>query len=103
MTFLYQTISLSDFIDAFRQLDRDSHFSCNGLETLYNGLIEYAQCTGVPFELDVIALCCDFVEYENLNAFREEYGNEYNTYQSIEDKTMLIKIENSEAFIIQSF
>jgi hypothetical protein len=57
-----QTVSLTDFRDAFRTMDRKENFSYEGLEILFDYLEEMEQC-GEELELDVIALCCDF--YEN--------------------------------------
>jgi hypothetical protein len=57
-----QTVSLTDFRDAFRTMDRKENFSYKGLEILFDYLEEMEQC-GEELELDVIALCCDF--YEN--------------------------------------
>lgn len=57
-----QTVSLTDFRDAFRTMDRIGNFSYEGLEILFDYLEEMEQC-GEELELDVIALCCDF--YEN--------------------------------------
>jgi hypothetical protein len=58
--------------------------------------------TGTEIELDVIALCCDFTEYENLEEFNKEYGKECETIDEISDYTQVINIDD-EKFIIQSF
>lgn len=67
------TISLSDFRDAFHNMDRASHFSYDGLELLFDWLEELETCSGVEEELDVIALCCDFAE-----ASHTEIARDYN-------------------------
>ncbi len=56
----------SDFIDAFKTGDtyKDS-FSYAGLRALYEYLTEYEDSIGEETELDVVALCCDFSEYES--------------------------------------
>ena len=44
--------------EAFRKMDRD-YYSIEG----YRAMIElFEECGGEDFELDVIALCCDFEE-----------------------------------------
>ena len=68
-------VNLSDFRDAFQSHDR-KNFSYEGLEALFNYLEEYEESTGEEVELDVIALCCDFSEYESALDCAREYGNE---------------------------
>ena len=63
-----KSVSITDFMDAFEKM-RPANFTYEGLECLYNYLIDYEQDTGTEIELDVIALCCDYSEYKDL----EEY------------------------------
>ena len=53
-----QTIYLSQFRDEFNAI-RPNNFSYEGLERLYDFLEELDEGN---FELDVIAICCDFEE-----------------------------------------
>lgn len=57
-----QTINFNDFRQAFIDYDRTENFSDEGLELLFNWLIDIEEDTGEEMELDVIALCCDFCE-----------------------------------------
>lgn len=59
---IVQTLNVYQFRDAFRAAGRNDQFSYNGLECLFDYLEEYSESTGEPFELDVVALCCDFYE-----------------------------------------
>lgn len=59
---IIQTVSLSDFRDAFRAYNRLENFSHEGCEVLFNYLEEMFDSTGTPYELDVIALCCEYTE-----------------------------------------
>ena len=54
-------------------------------------------------ELDVIAICCEYSEYDSLKDFQNDYGDEYESLEDIENNTTLIKIEDEEGFIIQQF
>ena len=56
-----QTIGLYEFREAFRLHER-TNFSYEGLEVLFDALEQDEIDTGKQHELDVIALCCDFVE-----------------------------------------
>ena len=56
--------SVYQFRDAFREANRESQFSYDGLEVLFDYLEQLEQDTGEEIELDVIALCCDYAEEE---------------------------------------
>ena len=95
------TISQSDFLNAFQNI-RPENFSCAGLSALFNYLEEYETETGQEIELDVIGICCEYSEYENLAAFQEAYSEDYETIEDIEQETTVIRF-GIESFIIQSF
>lgn len=105
-----QTISRNDFVDAFKKI-RPDNFSTAGLIELFDYLEDYEENSGEEMELDVIAICCDFTEYENLAEFQANYGEEYETLSDIEDRTTLIRVNIDEdedgkedgRFIIQGF
>lgn len=56
------TVNLYDFRKAFHDMGRGNQFSYDGLRVLYNSLEELSDDTGEEYELDVIALCCEFEE-----------------------------------------
>ncbi len=96
-----QTINFSQFVDSFSDTYKNN-FSYEGKRALFDYLEEYEASTGEELELDPIALCCDYTEYENLEALQEEYTN-IKSIEELEDSTQVIPIENSDAFIIQNF
>ena len=53
---MVQTITFSDFVDAFRAYDRYDSFGYQALRVIY----DYMEEVSPEFELDVIAICCDF-------------------------------------------
>ena len=61
-----QTISVYDFHDAFHAMGRSGNFSYAGRAALFEWLEEAERDVGEEYELDVIALCCDFSEYSSL-------------------------------------
>ena len=96
-----QTIGQSQFMDAFRG-DRKDQFSYEARKALFDYLEEYEKDTDTEVELDVVALCCEYCEYENLDAFIKDYGEEYKTMDVVRDATTVIDIDGT-AFIIQQF
>jgi len=99
---MINTVSQYDFVDAFKSL-RPNNFSYEGLLALFDWFEMLEEDCDQKIELDVIAICCDFSEYENLKEFQNDYGDEYESLEDIENTTTLIKIEDEEGFIIQQF
>ena len=95
------TVRWYDFKDAFDDI-RPDNFSYEGLEALFDYLQMLEDDIGKPIELDVIGLCCDYSEYANLKEFQDDCGDEYQSLEDIENRTTLIKIENSDGFIVQN-
>ena len=91
-----------DFERAFKRFERDN-FSYDGLKALFEYLEEYEEGTGEEVELDVIALCCDYMEYDSLKEYNDDYGTKYSEIDTIQDDTTLIKIDGGSGFIIQQY
>jgi len=68
-----QSINFYDFRQAFQQHGRENQFSHEGLSTLFDMLEEYEEGSEQELELDVIALCCDFTEYDSFEELTESY------------------------------
>lgn len=69
---MIQTINVSDFRAAFHSMGRKDQFSYEGLGALFDYLEDF---DGGNYELDVIALCCDYSE-ETVEQIAENYGLE---------------------------
>lgn len=98
---MIQTINMYDFERAFKDMERDNHFSYEGLKALFEYLENYEDSCDTEIELDVIALCCDYREYNSLKDFQNDYG-ECESIEEIEGDTTVIRIDN-DSFIIQQF
>ena len=103
---MYQNISKYDFIRAFEQI-RPDNFSRAGLSALYEYLEQLEEDIGNPIKLDVIAICCEYSEYESLEEFQKDYGDDYESIEDIEYQTVVIKSDTTNpkdtSFIIQVF
>lgn len=77
----------------FREAGREDYFSYEGFNALYDYLEEFSECTGEDFEIDVIALCCKFTEYESweeiYNDYSYSYNNESKTFEELEEEDEL--------------
>jgi len=94
-----QEVTKCQFHDAFKRMGRGEQFSYAGLNALY----DYLDDLDPEYSLDVIALCCEFAEYESVKEFQEEYGEEYDSIDKIENSTTVIRIPNSDGFIVREF
>ena len=74
---IVQTVNEHQFIDAFKTWDTyKNNFSYEGLKALYEELWEVSEQMHPPtIELDVVAICCDYTEFENFKDFQEQYSN----------------------------
>ena len=97
------TINEYQFEQAFRDAGRGDNFSYAGLQALFEYLQSYEDDGGEEIELDVIALCCEFTEYEDIEDFQSTYGTEYETLEDIEYQTIVIPIAGTDGFIIADF
>lgn len=104
---MYQTISQWDFVRAFTEMNRESNFSEEGRIALFELLEE----VNPDSELDVIAICCDFTEYSNLNELKAEYSHlledeefedDDEVLEFFRDETVVLELSNG-GIIIQQF
>ena len=98
---MYKYITFCSFCDSF-STERENTFTYDGKLALFNYLERLEEETDTTIELDIIALCCEYTEYENL----EELQKDYSDIESIEDlqnNTQVIEIPNSESFIIAQY
>jgi len=95
-------ITEQQFHDTFINIGRGSQFSYYGRKAIYNFLEELAEETGKEAELDVIALCCEFAEYNDFEELQEEI-EDIETMEELQDKTIVIDIPEMTGFIIQQF
>ena len=97
---MINTITKCQFSDAFRDMGRKEQFSYEGLNALYDYLTEMEESCDMQIELDVISLCCDFCEYDDL----EEVLNEYDlsSLRDLQNNTSVIELKNG-GIIIQAF
>jgi hypothetical protein len=96
---IVKTFDLHEFISEFRTYGRKDQFSPKGLEVIFNYLSDcYSDSS---FEMDVIAICCEFQELTE-EEIRQNYDIE--EWQEIEDylndETSVVgKTEDSFVFV----
>jgi hypothetical protein len=71
MTGIVKQINFHDFQREFIEYDRADQYSYEGLQALFEYYEELSEGIREPIELDVIAICCDWTEYNARNLFTE--------------------------------
>jgi|SRR5210317_391666 hypothetical protein len=105
---MIKTITEWDFVNSFDEMNRSENFSVEGRKALFELLEE----VNPDFELDVIAICCEFSEYEDLNELKQEYshlleGEEFEDDDEVLDffmgETTLIQLKGGGIIINSNF
>lgn len=95
---MIKTITQSDFTTEFHRCGRGNQFSHKALLALYDFLEELYDD---KYELDVIGLCCDFTEYDDLDDLLEACPY-CDTLKDVEHETLVIQVDGG-SYIIQNF
>ena len=89
------TVSRKDFRLAFERARRADQFSCAALDALFDYLEEMEEGSGEEMELDVIAICCDFTEYDSATEAAMAYN--WTAFERDEDEDEDEHAERSDA------
>lgn len=84
------SVSFSEFCDAFRDMNRNENFSYEGKKALFYFLEDMEEQTGEEYELDVIALCCEFAE-SDVAELIADYGIDVSEAEDDEEKAEIVE------------
>jgi hypothetical protein len=93
------SVTRYDFINEFNAI-RPDQFTYAGLCALFDYLEQYEDDTGEQVELDVIAICCDFCQYDSAEEAWLSY--DLDNREALEDNTVVIECDDGSV-IIQNF
>ena len=102
------TINFYEFRNWFNQ-NRPDNFSSDGLVALFEYFTQCEADCGEEYEFDPVAICCEYAEYESMEAFHFDYDAEtYPDQDAISNATQLILFKNigntvDGGFIILAF
>jgi len=94
------TVTSNAFHDAFNAM-RPNQFSYDALEAMFNFFEELSEDMGEPFELDVIAICCEWIEFDSMADAVCEYWD-IDTREDLRDYTTVLELRNG-GVVIQQF
>lgn len=84
----YEHVTEHTFIDAFKlSAERKDQFSYQALKELFEYYDNLAEDTG-KIEFDMIAICCEWSEYDSLEELEEVYDM---PLKALEDNTMVLR------------
>lgn len=98
-------VNQSEFVDALTRTYDNTNFSYDGKVALYDYLLQLSDDIGEDIELDTIALCCKYTEYDTFEDLQKDYPN-VKDLEDLSDYTIVIPVDNAmktDAFIIQNF
>ena len=98
---IVRTINEYDFKDAFKKMNRQDNFSDYGLTKIFEYLEMFSEDRGENIELDVIAICCEYVEYDSLEELQADY-KDIDGQDDLEYNTQVICYQE-DCIIIQSY
>ena len=102
-----RTITEHEFINSFKGSYAD-RFTHEGKKALYEYFTKLAKDNGFEMELDAIAICCEYVEYDDFTEFLYDYQwlEDLHNIKEIDDiaeHTELIYTTSLEASSVKSF
>jgi hypothetical protein len=103
---MHQTINRSQFHDAFHKAGRGDQFSYDALDALFSYFEQYEEDTGEKIELDVVAICCDYVE-DTWQNIAENYSIDAEGLTDVRDflehHTFIVNEPFEGVFVYQGF
>lgn len=94
-----QSINREQFVQAFKDANREDNFSPLGRRKLFDYFEQLEEDLGEEIELDVIAICCDYSE-ELLEDVLKNYSLE--SIEELRDHTTVIEVD-ADTVIYQVF
>lgn len=72
-TTMKKTITENDFVRSFDECNRSNNFSVKARKELFQYLEEMEADAGTEFELDPIAFCCEYTEYDSIKDVIDDF------------------------------
>ena len=88
-----ETVTQFRFVDAFQSI-RPDNFTRSGLQEMFDYFEQYEEDAGAEFELDVIAICCEWCQYVSLKEYNEDHDTDFKDVDELREFTEVIEFEN---------
>lgn len=88
-----ETVTEFRFVDAFQSI-RPDNFTRSGLQEMFDYFEQLEEDVGEEFELDVIAICCEWSQYQSLKEYNEDHDTDFKDVDELREYTEVIEFEN---------
>tara|TARA_R110000744_G_scaffold146954_1_gene259888 strand:+ start:92 stop:400 length:309 start_codon:yes stop_codon:yes gene_type:complete len=84
----------SEFVAEWQTWDqRKDQFSKPALHAMFEYLDDLSDNIGEDIALDVVALCCEWREYEDLESYNKDSGHSFEDLDDLRDNTSVIEFD----------
>ena len=90
----------SQFRDEFHAYNRGDQFSYEALGAMFTYFEDMSESIGEDMQLDVIAVCCDYMEYNSLAEALGDYDH-IDTLEELRDHTMVLELDSGSLVVQQ--
>ncbi len=92
-----------DLAHEFRVFNRGDQFSREGFDALHEYHAELSEDIGEDIQIDVIAICCEWSEYDSMRAAIDAYGDEITCLDDLRDRTAAVIVLPSGGVLMTDF
>lgn len=100
---IIKTVNFNDMFESFNKMGRGEQFTYDALKALFEYYDALSDDIGENIELDVIAICCEWSEYE-LSEYNREHGTEFESWddaqEALDDLDIRYIIVNDESVLV---
>lgn len=94
---IYSSLDKYDFRLAFLNSETyKSQFSLAALDELFDFYNEHEE----SIELDIVAISCDWIEYESINQFNSDYSKECKSWDEVSEFTLVLQIWGTNGALV---
>ena len=91
-------INKYQFSDMFKEMNRESNFSLEARDALFNYFEDLEADLGESVNIDIIAICCDFSEFDSLEDLQNSYPD-IESFEQLLDNTQAWELDNGKILI----
>lgn len=97
---IYTNLDKYDFRLAFLNSETyKNQFSLIALDELFDFYDNYEQ--SIP--LDVVAICCEWTEYESIEQFNSDYSKECKTWDEVSEFTLALQLWGTDGALVLNY
>jgi len=97
---IYTNLDKYDFRLAFLNSETyKNQFSLDALDELF----EFYDSQEESINLDIVAISCDWIEYENISDYNSDYSQSFECWDDVAEKTLVLQLYGSDAALVLAY